>query len=63
MACIVKTASSRVHGYQGVPRMGVLGGKVVEGLLGILYGTALGVKINEAVGEEGVESASCFDQV
>jgi hypothetical protein len=43
--------------------MGVLHWKVVEHLLGILYGIAFGVKVYETVGQESVQGESCFDEV
>lgn len=46
-----------------VPRMIVLEGKIIKGLLGTVYGIAFRVNVYEMVGDKGVQGECCFDEM
>ncbi|KAL1327950.1 hypothetical protein AAHE18_13G340000 [Arachis hypogaea] len=52
-----------IHRDERVPRVCGLIGKIIESLLGTLYTAALGIHINETVGEKSVEKKRGFYEV
>lgn len=60
---VLEQARFRVEREKRVPRTRGLVWKIIKGILGTFYAAALGIRVDESVGEERVEKKRGFDKV